>query len=556
MSGENIPVRRKPRAKKDGNSVPPAGGEEWVVPSIFRPGSAGVLSCLLASTVLLLYLPLSQFPFVQDDWTILHVFTFRGTASVLLDMFSPAGKFFYRPVGSLCCWFVYELFGLHPVGFHLVSLFILAVSSFLVVSIAGAMTGDRRVAWGSGFLFAGASNIHIDPQMWLAGVFDIGAGLFALLCIDSFIKKRFSISVLWYALALGFKESMAMLLFVLVVWTLLKESGPSDRKAAHRRGFRRLKWHSIAFLAFAAAKITGVSLFALPERHPYAARLIGKNIGANFQLFTAWGLQAVTPLKAFVFSENGALVTLFIVTAGLVVVFFAGLRYSRKAGKETSSALTCALFILVWFLLMLFPSLTLIGHFSRYYLTAALPPLAIGTMLVLKIALVDVGGGTRLILYATMALASANVIDGMVSVYRRVGLGVMDGIHASSREGDNHFIRKASLVRETWKPLLAALPSIPPHSLLVLEGVETGCFADKYGLQVWYGDSTLLLTSTVPEGPDSLGMLRATVAEEDPWNRPSEPPVITFPASRTVHVRCKEGAMELVHTGVVQPGSP
>jgi hypothetical protein len=542
-------MRRKRQTKREEDPVPMAGDRERVASTALRSGSGILLSCLLGATLLLLYLPLSQFPFVQDDWTILHEFTFRGTLSVLLDMFSPAGKFFYRPLGSLCCWLVYELFGLHPIGFHLVALLFLAVSSFLVVSVAGTLTGDRRVAWGSGFLFAAASNVHIDPQMWLAGVFDIGAGLFALLCIDSFIKKRFSISALWFTMALGFKESMAMLLFVLVTWTLLNGNDPSDQKPAIRTAFNRLKWHSVVFLAFVAAKITGVSVFALPGTHPYAVRLIGNNISANFQLLTIWGLQAVTPLKSFVFSENGALITLFVVTAGLVLVLFAGIRHSRKTGKEISRTLSYTLFILVWFLLMLFPLLTLVNHFSRYYLTAAFPPLVIGTMLVLKIALLDARRGARFILYATMALAAANVIDGTVSVYRRVGLGVLDGIHASSRDGDNHFIGKASIVREVWKPLLAVLPSVPPHSLLVLEGVGTGCFADKYGLQVWYGDSTLLLTSSVPEGPDSLGMLHATVAVEDPWNRPSKPPVITFPASRTIHVRYTQGGMELVRSG-------
>ena len=512
-------------------------------------GSGVLLSCLLGATVLLLYLPLSQFPFVQDDWTLLHEFTFRSTSSVLLDMFSPAGKFFYRPLGSLCCWLLYELFGLHPVGFHLVWVFALVVSSFLVVSVAWTLTGARSVAWGSGFLFAAASNIHIDPQMWMAGVFDLGAGLFSLLCIGSFVGKRFSISALWFAIALGFKENMAMLLFVLVAWALLNGSDPSGRSPAERSVFRRLQWHSIAFLAFVAAKITGVSLFALPGTHPYAARLIGNNIGANFRLFAIWGLQAVTPLKSFVFSENGALMTLFAVTAGLVLVLIAGISHSRKTGSDLRRALTYTLFILVWFLLMLFPSLTLMNHFSRYYLTVALAPLAIGTMLVLKIALLDAGRGARFILCATMAFAAADVIDGIESVYRRVGLGVLDGIHASSRDGDNHLIRKASMVREAWKPLLAVLPSIPPHSLLVLEGVVTACFADKRGLQVWYGDSTLLLTSSVPEGPDSLGMLHATVAVEDPWSRPSTPSDLTFPASRTLHVRRTHGGMELVRAG-------
>jgi hypothetical protein len=258
---------------------------------------------------------------------MLREFTFRNTSSLLLDMFAPAGKFFYRPLAWLYCWVVYTLFGLHPVGFHLLAILLLAFSSFLVVSVAWKLTGDQRVAWGSGFLYAAASNIHIDPQMWLVGVFDIGGGLFGLLCVDSFVKKRFAISAVWFTLALGFKESTAMLLFVLAVWTLLSGSDPSDEKPAILRVFNRLRWHGLAFLALAAAKSPGVSLFTLPQTHPYAARLIGNHIGTDFQLYAIWGLQAVAPLKRITFSENGALTTLFIVTAALVLVLITGVRH-------------------------------------------------------------------------------------------------------------------------------------------------------------------------------------------------------------------------------------
>ena len=58
----------------------------------------------------------------------------------------------------------------------------------------------------------------------------------------------------------------------------------------------------------------------------------------------------------------------------------------------------------------------------------------------------------------------------------------MDGTHTSGREGDNNLIRKAATVRNTWKPLLELLPTVPPHSLIVMEGVQTGCFADNDGI--------------------------------------------------------------------------
>jgi len=126
---------------------------------------------------------------------------------------------------------------------------------------------------------------------------------------------------------------------------------------------------------------------------------------------------------------------------------------------------------------------------------------------------------------------------------------VMDGIHASGREGDKNLVRKAATVRNAWKPLLAVLPAVPPHSLVVVEGVETSCFGDNDGIQVWYGDSTLTVTNSVPEGPDSLGMLHAAIAVDDPWTSPAPTVVKLFPASRTIRVRRTADGMVLIRNG-------
>ena len=535
--------------KGDEAHTPAWGGRVVFDSGPFSARTQALLSFLLVATVIILYSPLLQFPFVQDDWVAIHFFRFHNLATILADTFSPAGKLFYRPAGNLYCWLIYALFGLHPVGFHIVSIILLLASSFLVVSVAGTLTGNQRVAWGSGFLYAAAANVHLDPLMWMVGVIDIGAGLCALLCIGSFLKNRFGSSALWFALAMGFKESAAMLLFVLAAWTLLDRSGPSGELSLTRRLFTMLKWHSVAFLALVLLKFQGVSLFTLPVTDRYAARLIGDHIGNNFRLFAMAGVQAVASLKGVVFSENGALMTLFIVTAALVLVFIAGIRHLDLREKELGRPLAVTIFVLVWFLLMLFPSLTLETHFNRYYLTAALPPLVIGTMLVVKVTLLNAAVRGRFILYAMIAFVVANAIDGGVLLYRRAGLGTQDGIHASGKDGDNHLIRKASIVREVWKPLLEVLPSIPPHSLLLLDGVETRCFEDACGPRVWYGDSTLLVTNAVAGDPDSTGMLHAAITRDDSAGSPVGPEEIAFPASRTVHVRQAGGKIEVVRGG-------
>ncbi|HMK39690.1 MAG TPA: hypothetical protein VK569_10140 [Bacteroidota bacterium] len=532
-----------------GVASPADGGGEAGPSATMRPRTRMLLSFLLGATVFVLYAPLAQFPFVQDDWSLLHFFRFHDAPSAILAIFTPGARLFFRPLAFTYCWIVYSLFGLHPAGFHLLSIFFLAGSSFVVVSIAGKLTGDRVVAWGSGFLYAAASNVHLDPQMWLVGAFDIGGGLFALLSIDSFARKRFSLSALWFAAALGFKESTVMVLFVLAVWTVLEGRDTFDAGHGLLARFQRLKWHGVALLAFAAARIPGIVLFALPDTHPYAARLTGTHIGRNFQDYSLWGLQAVTPLKSVLFSENGAVMTLFITTAALVLVFISGARHIWGKGSARRGPVMYSLMILAWYLLMLCPSLTLVHQINRYYLTEALPPLVIGTILLLKITLLNAGRSARFILYAAMTFAALNVMDGTVSLYRRVGLGALDGIHASGRDGDNHLIRKAATVQGVWTRLMNVLPSLPPHSLLFLEDGETAAFAHQYGLQVWYGDSTLLLTGSLPVGPDSLGMVRAEVVSEGTWNAPEQTTVVSVPASRTVHVRITQERCEVVRDG-------
>jgi hypothetical protein len=263
-------------------------------------------------------------------------------------------------------------------------------------------------------------------------------------------------------------------------------------------------------------------------------------------MFGVWALQAMAPLKNVVFSGNGGLMALLAAVAVLLVIFFGGIRHARRTGQDIGAAAHNVLFVLTWFALMLLPALMLKNHFNRYYLAMALPPLAIAAMLGVHYAVRAAGGIPRVVLYSCIVFASASLIDGEVSLQRRISLGSNDGIHASERDGDNHLIRKASLVSGVWKPLIAILPSIPPHSLLVLEGVETGCIANSYGLQVIYGDSTLTLTTSSPGEPDSAGMVRATVAREDTLNSHTESVVIAFPASRTVHVRLTDSGMVLV----------
>ena len=503
-----------------------------------------LLPFLLVASVGALYLPLAQYPFVQDDWPLLDSFLFQPAGATILGILTPVGKLFYRPLGQLYCFAVYSTFGLNPAGFHVLATLGLLATALFVVQLARKATGDSIVAWGSGFLYVGAANILLDTQMWLVGIFDIGAGMFSVLSLLYALRKRYALSALFFALAIPFKEGAAVILLVLLAWDIIGSQLGASPIAAARLLFDRYRWHAIALAALIAAKTFGIQLYAFASNHPYVMRFAGRHIRDNLQSYLLWGIQAVLPVKNITFSETASLEVLTAASIAVVLTFFGAVRIARKSGADLLPHLRLMLVLAGWFLLSLIPSILLPNHLNRYYLTSGLPPLVILSMMALKGAFVSVKAGARLMLILCVAFAGANVIDGGVMIERRISLGVREGIHASSWDGDNHFIRKASWVRDTWKPLLAALPSIPSHAILVFDGIQSGGFADQFGPRVWYRDSTIQATDKLPEGPDSTGLYTVTLPQKDPWVEPAKRNVVTVPADRLILIHYAEGKME------------
>ena len=70
--------------------------------------------CFLALAIVILYSPLSEFGYVQDDRVLIRGFLSGGVPNL-----SPEGKLFFRPFGWLYCYSVYQIFGMNGIGFHL-----------------------------------------------------------------------------------------------------------------------------------------------------------------------------------------------------------------------------------------------------------------------------------------------------------------------------------------------------------------------------------------------------------------------------------------------------
>ena len=116
--------------------------------------------------------------FVSDTWVFLE----RAQRASLLDVASlynpavvPAGVesaahwLFYRPSVELAFWIELRLFGMNPVGYHLVALSAHVLTATLVGVLARRLTGSAWAAWGAGVVFLTGLQAH-EPVFDVADV--------------------------------------------------------------------------------------------------------------------------------------------------------------------------------------------------------------------------------------------------------------------------------------------------------------------------------------------------------------------------------------------------
>ena len=156
---------------------------------------------VLGAVVLLVYHPALSAGFVTDDWAFLRVLLTKSSPDYLDHFLNPWNKFiWYRPVGGILWLPKYAIFGVSPMGYHLIDVLTHLGNCLLLFGLVARVTHNARVGFLAAIIYATIPSISV-AVLWPSDSQPV-ATLFALLAVWLWFSQIHSSSRVKYALAI------------------------------------------------------------------------------------------------------------------------------------------------------------------------------------------------------------------------------------------------------------------------------------------------------------------------------------------------------------------
>jgi hypothetical protein len=321
-------------------------------PAGFRAGELLGISVVVAAALFIFRGTPFGF-FAQDDFAWLWFSRYPDFGKYLQVFLRFNGAGFYRPLSQETLFCVgQKIFGLNPLGFHLISLGLHLLSSICLYFVLRSFFGRLPCVFGT--LFFAVHSTHLSSVQWVSAAPEPMAAAFIFASLFFFIRfhssGRFwlwSLSFALMALGVMSKESILTLPLVLAVFCLLWAP-------------RRLAWVAPHF---ALAGLYGVlRLTSRIAVSPYRLTF-GWEVWHNLERYLNWtgyfsDVFLVSKLK---WNPGGGQALI----AGAVLSALVGMWFYSTNRKV-------AVFSLAWYFLALQPVLYFSGHIYPYYLSPSL----------------------------------------------------------------------------------------------------------------------------------------------------------------------------------------
>ena len=174
-----------------------------------RQRLAGLAAIVLITAVA--YLPILRGGFIWDDDTQITENRLLRTLAGLRSIWFEPGPLQYYPLTQTTLWLEYHLWGLRPLGYHLVNVMLHALTAGLVWLVLDRLAVPG--AWMAAAVFA-LHPVHVESVAWATELKNVQAGVFSLLAL-----------LLYFRFALGRRSAVLYLLaFVTFVLAVLSKT--------------------------------------------------------------------------------------------------------------------------------------------------------------------------------------------------------------------------------------------------------------------------------------------------------------------------------------------
>ncbi|MEX2028051.1 MAG: hypothetical protein WD988_00945 [Candidatus Curtissbacteria bacterium] len=313
----------------------------WVFASIFT------LSLALFQKSLSYY-------FFQDDWFVLSWISNEGLPSYFSFR---TDIIYWRPLTMPIFFAIGKgLFGLNPLGFHLIAFTFHCINICLVYLLMRQLHLKQVAALFAAFIW-GISAFHFVPLSWLSTTSYIIGPTFILSTVILFLKSKYKTSVLFFILALCSTElSLITPALILILDANIKKK------------FKKLLPFFILVIPYLVVRFV---IFPAPTRSDYAPSINLKLLTNAFWYF-AWNFNMAERFSTIFYLSNikssvGLIREFASLLAGplfLMVSFMALLLKVKPAGAIVIRGIA-------WFMVGLSPVIFLTNHAYAMYLAIA-----------------------------------------------------------------------------------------------------------------------------------------------------------------------------------------